>query len=173
MQRDAERRADVRGGQRVGERDRPRHVGRPSVAAAGGQAPEPAGDVAERDARREHVARRPERQPVAGDVPEGDDDREDQAAVEHAARPRQRQQVLRRRAELIEVDDEQQQLRADQRGDDDVDAEVEHARRVEPPLLGAAHRQPEPEQIGRGEQHAVGVDVIGPMLNSSGYTVSS
>ena len=115
VQRDAERRADVGGGQRVGEVTAHGTSVGLAVAAAGGEAAEPAGDVAERDARREHIAGRPERQAVSGDVPEGHADREDQAAVEHAARPGQRQQVGRRAAELVEVDDQQQQLRADQR----------------------------------------------------------
>ena len=66
-----------------------------AVAAAGEEAAEPADDVAERDAGREHVARRPERQADAADVPERDDDGEDQAAVEHAARARERQQLAR------------------------------------------------------------------------------
>ena len=98
VQRHAERRADVGGGERIGEGDRPRHRRRLAVAAAGEQAPEPADDVAERDARREHVAGRPQRQAGAADVPQRDGDRENQAAVEHAARARQRQQLARVRA---------------------------------------------------------------------------
>ena len=87
MKRHVERRADVGGGERIGERDRPRHAGRLAVAAAGEETPEASDDVAERDARREHVARRPERQADPADVPERDDDGDDQPAVEHAARP--------------------------------------------------------------------------------------
>ena len=109
MQRDSERRADVCGRQRIRERDRPRNVRRPAVAAAGGQAHESSGDVAERDARRKDVAGRPE-QAVPRDVPETDNDRENQAPVEHAAGSARGQQVSRRSAELIEVDDEQEQL---------------------------------------------------------------
>ena len=90
VQRHAERRADVGGGERIGERDAHGTRRRLAVAAAGEQAAEAADDVAERDARREHVAGRPQRQADAADVPERDDDREDQAAVEHAARARQR-----------------------------------------------------------------------------------
>ena len=58
---------------------------------------------------------------------------------------------------LIEVDDKQQQLRPITRPRMSR-CEVEHSRRVEPPLLGAPHRQPEAQQIRRGEEHAVGVD---------------
>jgi hypothetical protein len=54
-------------------------------------------------------------------------------------------QLTRCLPELLEVDDQQQQLRADQRRDDDVDAQVEDARGVEPPTLRAAHRQPQAE----------------------------
>ena len=89
MQRDAERRADVGRGERIGERDRPRHRRRLAVAAAGEKTSEPPDDVAERNARREDVARRPQRQPDAADVPERNDDGDDQAAVEHAARTQQ------------------------------------------------------------------------------------
>ena len=138
----------------------PRHGRRLAVAAAREEAAEAADDVAERDARREHIAGRPQRQAGAADVPERDDDREDQAAVEHAARARQRQQLARIGAERAEVGDEQQQLRADQRADDDVDAEVEHARLVEAARLGADHRELQAEQVGGGQQDAVGVDVI-------------
>ena len=95
MQRHAERRADVGGRERIGERDPPRQRRRLAVAAAGEQAAEAADDVAERDARREDVARRPERQPDLADVPERDGDGEDQAAVEDAARAGERQQLAR------------------------------------------------------------------------------
>jgi hypothetical protein len=47
--------------------------------------------VAERYPGREHVARGPQRQAGAADVPHGDDDREDQPAVEDAAGPRERE----------------------------------------------------------------------------------
>ena len=65
---------------------------------------------------------------------------------------------------MIEVDEEQQQLRADQRGDDDGDAEVERAVRIEPAALRARHRQPQAEQVRGGQQHAVGVDRDWPEL---------
>ncbi len=57
VQRHVEGRAHVEGGRRVGEGDGPGHVGGPAVAAAGHEAPEAAHHVAERDARREQVAR--------------------------------------------------------------------------------------------------------------------
>ena len=65
--------------------------------------------------------------PMLPDVPQRDDDGEDQPAVEHAAGARERQQLARVGGERPEVGDQQQQLRADQRADDDVDAEVEDA----------------------------------------------
>ena len=82
----------------------------------------------------------------------------DQPAVKHAARAQQRREFLPAARELLEVDDEEQRLGADERGDDDPDAEVEHLVGVEPGLPGAARRHPQPEQIGRGQQHAVRVD---------------
>src|SRR5262245_61829400 len=66
----AERRADVGRRKGIGERDRPGNRGRLAVTAAREEAAEAADDVAERDAGREHVARGPERQPAAADVPE-------------------------------------------------------------------------------------------------------
>ena len=51
--------------------------------------------MAERDPRREHIARRPQRQADATDIPQRDDHSEDQPAVEDAARARQRQQLAR------------------------------------------------------------------------------
>ena len=85
-------------------------------------------------------------------------DRGDQAAVEHAARPQQRRELLPAARELLEIDDEQQRLGADQRRDDHPDAEVEHLVGVESRLPRAPRRHPEAEQIGGGQQHAVGVD---------------
>jgi hypothetical protein len=114
--------------------------------------------MAERNARRKHIARRPERQLVLPDVPEGNDDRENQATVEDAARTREREQLRWGAPELIEVDDEEQQLRTDERRDDDVDAEVEHAVRVEATRFRARHCEPQSQEIGRGQEDAVGVD---------------
>ena len=95
VQVDVQRRAGVGERERIGEDDAPRHRRLLAVAAAGEEAADPADDVAEGDARREHVGRRPHRQLVAADVPQRDDHREDQPAVEDAARLRQRQQLPR------------------------------------------------------------------------------
>jgi len=43
--------------------------------------------VPERDARRDHVRRRPQRQAVAADEPDADDECRDQAAIKYAAGP--------------------------------------------------------------------------------------
>ena len=59
---------------------------------------------------------------------------------------------------VSEVGDQQQQLGADERADDDVDAEVEDALRVEAARPRADQRELQAEQIGRRQQHAVGVD---------------
>jgi hypothetical protein len=60
---------------------------------------------------------------MLGDVPERDRRRQEQAAVEDTGGSHQREQVGER-SELIEVDEEQQQLRANERRDDDVDADI-------------------------------------------------
>src|SRR3989442_14495008 len=167
MQRNAERRPDVALRERIGERDHPRLRRRFAGAAARKQTSEASDDVGERDARREFVARRPQRETDAPDVPERDDDGEDEAAVEHAARTRQREQLVRIRLERPEIGDQQQQLRADERADDDVDAEVEHAVRVEAARLRANHRELQADQIRRGEQDAVRVQRDRPELKQS------
>ena len=95
MQRHAERRADVGGGERIGERDAPGQRRRLAVAAAREQAAEPPDDVAERDARREHVAVVHSGSPTLRMYQQRDDHREDQSAVEHAAGAGERQQLAR------------------------------------------------------------------------------
>jgi hypothetical protein len=70
---------------------------------------------------------------VAMDVPEGDGDRRYQPSIEDTSRPRKREEIGRRGAELVEVRDEEQQFGADQGGDDDVNAEVEDAVGIESP----------------------------------------
>ena len=158
VERHAERRADVLGGELAVKRDRPRHGRRPAEAAAGEQAAEPADDVAERDARREHVGDRPHRHLVPPQVPERDHDRRDQSAVEHAGRADQVHQPGRAQRELVVIDDQQQQLGADQRADDDPDAEVHDPVRIEPAGAGPHQRELQAEQVGGGQQQAVGVD---------------
>ena len=114
--------------------------------------------MSECDAGRKDVAGRPERHAMFGDVPERHHHREDQSAVEHTAGSGEREQFPGRAAELVEVDEQQHQLRADERRDDDVDAEVEHAIGIEAPALRAGHRQSEPEQVRRGQEDAVRID---------------
>src|SRR5262249_44922672 len=60
--------------------------------------------------------------------------------------------------ERLKVGDEQQELRADQRTDDDIDAQVHHPGAVEMARLGALERQLQAKQVGGGEQNAVRVD---------------
>ena len=130
----------------------------PAVTASRHQAAEPADDVAERDARREHVARRPERQLVAPDIPERDERGGDEAAVKHAARSGEHENLVGVVAEVVEVDEEQQQLRADERGDDDVDAEIEQASGVESGLAPAHDGELQAGEIGGRQHDAVRVD---------------
>jgi hypothetical protein len=124
----------------------PRQCCRLAVAAAGEETTEPADHVSERDARREHVARRPQRQTDAADVPQRNGHGEDEAAVEYAAGSREGDEIGWIRPERAEIGDEQEQLRADERADDDVDAEVEDPIRVEAARLGADHGELEPEE---------------------------
>ena len=116
-------------------------IGFAAVAAAGQQAAQPADDVAERDARREQIGRRPHRQTVAAAEPEPDRHGDDQPAVEHAGRARERQDLARLLAEVVEIDDDQHQLGADERRDDEVDPEVHDPRGVEA-RAGARGRPP-------------------------------
>src|SRR4051812_25046858 len=102
MERDIERRADVRGRKWILECDRPRHVRWFSKAAARKETPEPADDVAERDAGREDIAGRPERQSHTADVPERHRDGDDQPSVEHAAFAQKVEQFRRVALERLE-----------------------------------------------------------------------
>ena len=58
----------------------------------------------------------------------------------------------------MHVDGEEQQLGADERADDDPDAQVHHPLLIEGARARAHQREPQPEQVGDGEQDAVGVD---------------
>src|SRR5207302_7909525 len=60
--------------------------------------------------------------------------------------------------ERLKVRDEQQQLRADERADDDVDAEIHYAIGVEAALPCADQRELQTEQIRGGQQDAIGID---------------
>ena len=158
VERHVQRRADVLRRELAVKRDRPGHVGRTAEAAAGEQAAETADDVAERDAGREHVGRGPHRHPVPPQVPQGDGDGRDQPAVEHAARARQVRQSRGAQGRTCRIDDEQQQLRADQRADDDPDPEVHDPVRIQAARPGPDQRELQAEQVGGGEQQPVGVD---------------
>ena len=114
--------------------------------------------MAERDARRERVRDAPHRQAVPPQVPDRDRDGGDQPAVEHAAGPHQRHQLARILPERVEVDDQQQQLGADQRADDDPDAQVHDPVGVEAARPRTHQRELQAEQVGGRQQHAVGVD---------------
>jgi hypothetical protein len=67
------------------------------------------------------------------------------------------QEVGRRAAELVEVNDEEEQFGADERRDDDVDTQVEHPVGVEAPTPRPLHGQPKSKQIRRREQDTVRV----------------
>ena len=75
---------DVCGRQRVREGDTPRQLGRLTVAAACHEAPDPTDRLPEHDPGGKRVAGRPDGKTVAADVPKGDADGGDQAAVEDA-----------------------------------------------------------------------------------------
>ena len=70
-------------------------------------------------------------------------------------------------AERTKVRDQQQQLGADERADDDVDAEIQDADGVETTRLRAHHGELQAEQVRRGEQDPVGVDGDRPQLKQS------
>jgi hypothetical protein len=173
MQRNLQRRPDVLRGDRIGERDRPGHARRSSVAAPGEQAAEPADDVAQRDAGRHQVGRDPHGELIAADEPEGREERGDEAAVEHTAGAHEREQLARLRAEVVEVDGDQHQLGADERRDDEVDPQIHDARRIDAAMAGADNGQLQPRQIREREQHSVRVD--GPIadLKQDGMHVGS
>jgi hypothetical protein len=95
---------------------------------------------------------------VLSQLPDADQDGGDQPAIEHAARTQQGGELLPTAGEVLEVDNEQQRLGADKRADDHPDAEVHDPRVIEARCLGAPDGHPQAEQIGGGEQHAVGIN---------------
>src|SRR5262245_52137719 len=167
MERLVEWRAHIRGCERIGERDCPWNTRGLSVAAAGKEATESTDDMAQGDSRREYVARGPQGQSDPADVPERNDDRENQPTVKDAARAGQRQKLAGIARERTPVRDEQQQLRADECADDDVDAEIEDPRLIEASRLGSHGGELQAEQVRRRQKHAIGVDGDGTQLKQS------
>ena len=159
MQRHAERRADVRRGELAVKVIAHGTVGRLAEAAAGEEAAQAADDVAERDARREHVGDRPQRQPVPPQVPQRDDDGGDQAAVEDAARADQRQQLAPGSA----GDCPQSTISSSSLAPTSALMMIQMPRSMtrfgsRPRALARTSANCRPEQVGGGQQHAVGVD---------------
>src|SRR6185503_1517533 len=59
---------------------------------------------------------------------------------------------------MLEVDDEEQRLGADEGGDDHPDQEVHDPVAVDAGGAGALHGEPQAQQVCRGEQHAVRIN---------------
>ena len=162
VQRHTQRRADVLRGVLVVKCDRPGHVRLPAEAAAGKQTAHPADDVSERDAGGEHVRHRPHRHPMPAQIPQGDRHRGDEAPVKDPPGAEQIEELGGVRRVLVELDNEEEQLRADQRADDDPDPQIHHAVGIEAPRPCAHQRELQTQQVRRSEQDAVGVDREAP-----------
>ena len=88
--------------------------------------------MTERDPRCEDVGDRPHRHPVPPEVPQRHDNCRDQSAVEDARRADAGPCIPAAvSGELVVVDDQQEQLGADERADDDPDAEIHDPVRIE------------------------------------------
>jgi hypothetical protein len=83
--------------------------------------------------------------------------RGEQAAVEHAACPHEREQLARLVPEVVEVDEDQHQLGADECRDDEVDPEVHHPGAVDPAPARPDDGQLQRHQVGGCQQDAVRV----------------
>jgi hypothetical protein len=98
---------------------------------------------------------------------------DDETAVEDARGAREGEQLARLALELIPVHDHQHQLGADERGDDQVDPEVHHARAVQSPSARANDGELQRDEVGGRQQHAVRIDRPAGDLKQYGMHVVS
>src|SRR5437762_3733150 len=125
VERDVQRSSDRLVRERIRERHPERAFGRLSIAAAGGEASPASDRLAERDRRRSHVGDLPGRQTVLSHVPDPDGGRCDQASVEYAAGPKHLDEVAGTLHVVAPLDDDEEELRPQDRGREDVEGEVE------------------------------------------------
>ena len=138
---------------------RPGKVGiaRTAPAAARGEAAEPSDGVTEGDGRDEDVGHREERHPVLAHVPDRDQHRADEAAVEDEPALPEGEDARRIPRVIVPVDEDEEDPRADHRRDEDPERQVHHPVAIEPFALrrapGDRHRH---EERG-GDEKPVGV----------------
>ena len=81
---------------------------------------------------------------MAPEIDERDDDRGDQTAVEHASGSQDVEEFPWIGRHLAALDDDEEELGADERADDDPDAKVHDPVRVESAGAGAPQRELQP-----------------------------
>jgi len=143
----------------LGELDAPRQRRRLAPTATGGKAALSSDGAAQRNRGREGIGRLPPREFVASHQHVSGQHRGDEAAVEDAARTQEveREEIQRMRA-ILRLDDEQQNLRPDNRRQQQPQAKIINALTRQPIAPGEARRHHQRQQKRRRQQHAVGVD---------------
>ena len=156
------------GGVLVLEDDGPGRGAFAAVAAAGAEAADPAEAVAHGQGRGDEIGRLPGRDLLAVEVPQGVDRAEGQAALEDAARPGQREELLGVADVVGDVAHEQDELGADERDDDGVEGGVHDLVGVEAGFLRLDVDEPQAQGDADGHHEAVGVDGQGADLYEDG-----
>ena len=158
MQVNVERHADeaVRDG--IGEGDSPGAVGWLSPAAACRETTEAADGVPDRDRRGEQIGGGQSGQAFPPGVPERGGDGGEESAVEDAAglQCTEREQTAGVFQIDVDVHEDHEGFRADDRRESDVDAEVRQLVGVEAVPLGELTKQVESEQETAGDEHTIG-----------------
>ena len=140
------------------ERHRPRQVAFHTPTAARREAAQTPDAVAQRDGRREHVGRLPQRKLRLAHVPPGNGQRRQQASVEHAARLQGVQgEDLARILAIARVHDQHHQLGAGNGGQRAVDSQVGGRVGIETRAPGQPRRHPQAGEERQRHQHAVSV----------------
>ena len=127
-------------------------------AAACGEAADAPQRLPDGNGRTHRVGIRQERHVVAAHVPEGEQHRADEAAVEHQAALPELEDAGEIVRVLVPVDDDEEDPRADHRRHQDTEREIEHLVAVESRSIGGARSERHGHEEAGGDEDAVGVD---------------
>ncbi len=150
-----ERHAHVLVRLRVGERDRPGERALAAPAAAREEAADAAQGLPERDGRRRDVGEREERDLALAKEHDRGHERADQAAVEHAAGPREVLQAAPGRDVLRPFDDHEEELRSHESRQEKPDADVRRGIGRDAEGARAPPHEPQARDEAEGHHHPV------------------
>src|SRR3972149_203946 len=152
MEGDVQRHADDLSRVGVGEGHGPGHVRRLPVTAARGEASQASNGVPEGDGGCQDVRHEPHREPMFAEEPDRGQYRGHETAIEDAAGADEAQRVV---LVVLPVHDQEQKLRPNQGGHQDIEAEVHHEVGFDPELASADRRDLQRDEESRGEEEAV------------------